>query len=56
MLFYRLKAALYLAFIIFLSVVINASKIPPETFGFVAFVSALAIGYAFLEPDLFIAR
>jgi hypothetical protein len=56
MLLHRLKAVIYLAFILLLSVLINSSKIAPESYGFLGWVSALVLLYAFIEPDQFIAR
>jgi hypothetical protein len=56
MLLYRLQAAAYLALIIFLSVIINASKIAPESYGFVTFGSAIAVLFAFTEPQRIIPR
>lgn len=56
MLLLRLKAVAYLAFILFVSFVINASKIPPESYAFLGVVSFCAILYAFVDPRQFIQR
>jgi len=56
MLFLRLKAVAYLAFILFVSFLINASKITPESYGFLGIMSVCAILYAFIEPHQFIQR
>jgi hypothetical protein len=56
MLLHRLHAAFYLAIIIVLSILINLSKIAPETYNFVGAVSFLAVLYAFIEPDQILRR